>query len=182
MFELRDSADFQTMFSFNQGKIVIGDAGDFNISSGHLGQNHAIIEWKNERYVIENKAHDPHTLINRKPFWKKKLENGDLIQLGNSEFVFHQISDCHFNPLEEAPTATKKIHTIDEVLHPSTQTQRRISQKKTCHPLAPFCVSLLLLLPLRRLVFYHLLYHDYRKGRRRKALCSQRPCRHLHYS
>ena len=120
MFELRNKADPQSTYCFDKRKIVIGEGGDFNVPQEHLGNQHVVIEWKNEKYVIENKAHDPFTLINQKPFWKKKLEDGDLIQFGHAEFIFHKLSDCFFFQEEEevklAPPSKKGIHTIDELL------------------------------------------------------------------
>jgi hypothetical protein len=58
-----------------------------------IAQHHAEVLLENGRYVIEDKGSETGTLVNKKPVTKRQvLEDGDIINVGNSTIVFSEQS------------------------------------------------------------------------------------------
>jgi VWFA-related protein len=56
-----------------------------------ISQQHAEVILENDRYVIEDKGSETGTLVNKKPVTKRQvLEDGDVINVGNSTIVFSE--------------------------------------------------------------------------------------------
>jgi len=58
-----------------------------------ISQQHAEVIKENGRYIIEDKGSETGTLVNKKPVTKRQvLEDGDVINVGNSTIVFSEQS------------------------------------------------------------------------------------------
>jgi VWFA-related protein len=58
-----------------------------------ISQQHAEVIQENGRYIIEDKGSETGTLVNKKPVTKRQvLEDGDVINVGNSTIVFSEQS------------------------------------------------------------------------------------------
>ncbi len=58
-----------------------------------ISQHHAEVMLENGRYVIEDKGSETGTLVNKKPVaYRQVLEDGDVINVGNSTIVFSEQS------------------------------------------------------------------------------------------
>lgn len=74
------------VYSFEKNYLTIGNSfskslPDFALADASLHDIHVIIEHTGSEFIIMNTAEDPFTTINGMPFNKRKLHNGDLLQI-----------------------------------------------------------------------------------------------------
>lgn len=86
MIEISFSTQGQTLpHRFDKETIVIGDgppeAVDISFPGEGFHLNHLKIILQEKEYWVLNQANDPFVILNHQPFWKKKLQVGDEIQL-----------------------------------------------------------------------------------------------------
>lgn len=103
-------------FCFDKDTIIIGDGPvDICFPTEGLHKNHIKIVLKEGDYWIINQANDPFVSLNQHPFGKKKLQQGDLIQIRNHCLIIQEISlNASQDPLVEVPKEVTPIAVIEE--------------------------------------------------------------------
>lgn len=95
--------------SFTQNRILIGGGSapsiDLPLPVAFLQSSHLEIYEDLGAYYLKNQANDPFVILNGLPFGKKKLKEGDCIQLYDIEIRVEQIAQ------QLAPLLEKKIQT-----------------------------------------------------------------------
>ncbi|MDB2613895.1 FHA domain-containing protein [Chlamydiales bacterium] len=124
MFELKIQRDSTLSYTFDQPRLIIGSSAtsdiDLTLTDEGIEHEHLAILWNGHDYVAENIVNDPHTLINGIPFWKKKLNNSDVIKLGKTTITFKKIQ----NRLKDDPPETLDFNE-------SKQLEKESISKKT---------------------------------------------------
>lgn len=91
---------------FETDRCTIGTEGEFaplfTPYEYPLRKKHILIERRGIFIWVENLAHDPKTLLNGTPFWRKKVQSGDILQVGPLEWTIEDLLE------------TKKIEEDDE--------------------------------------------------------------------
>lgn len=94
-------------YTFDKETLIIGDGPnescDISFPSEGLHKNHIKITVKDGECTIINQANDPFVTLNGQPFWKKKLQINDAIQIRSHKLIIEQISDGEALPIVEAP-------------------------------------------------------------------------------
>jgi pSer/pThr/pTyr-binding forkhead associated (FHA) protein len=87
-------ADLQESYEINQLEFSIGRSEDCTliVRDPLVSRVHARINYQNKNYVIENFGKNPIRL-NGTPIYKQVLNNGDLLTIGNEEFIFKMESE-----------------------------------------------------------------------------------------
>lgn len=111
-----DSSD--EPFLFSKGTIIIGDGPqdsvDISFPKEGLHQNHLKITLKENEYLVINQANDPFVTWNGQPFWKKKLKEGDQIQVRNHILHIQQIFHEPALPDEKIPPPLPAVSPLVE--------------------------------------------------------------------
>lgn len=83
-------------YCFEKAVVVIGSAplpeADLAIPEENLKPKHVKIEEREGRFVVMNVANDPFTTLNGAPFAKRAIQNGDIIQIGETSIHFEGTS------------------------------------------------------------------------------------------
>lgn len=87
-------ADSQESYEIDQPEFLIGRSGDCTliVHDPLVSRVHARIHYQDGNYVIENMGKNPLRL-NGTPIYKQVLNNGDLLTVGNEEFIFKMESE-----------------------------------------------------------------------------------------
>jgi pSer/pThr/pTyr-binding forkhead associated (FHA) protein len=82
-------ADLQESYEIGQFEFLIGRSQDCTliVRDPLVSRVHARINYQNKKYVIENLGKNP-VRLNGTPIYKQVLNNGDLLTIGNEEFIF----------------------------------------------------------------------------------------------
>jgi pSer/pThr/pTyr-binding forkhead associated (FHA) protein len=82
-------ADLQESYKVGQFEFLIGRSQECTliVRDPLVSRVHARISYQNKKYVIENLGRNPLRL-NGAPIYKQVLNNGDLLTIGNEEFIF----------------------------------------------------------------------------------------------
>lgn len=80
-------------YCFEKAVVVIGSSpplgeGDLAIPGENLKPRHVMIEEREGRFLVMNVANDPFTTLNGASFAKRAIQNGDIIQIGETEIRF----------------------------------------------------------------------------------------------
>ncbi|MCE5318470.1 MAG: hypothetical protein LLG04_14055 [Parachlamydia sp.] len=82
----------QPPYCFEKAVVVIGSGplaqADLAIPGENLKPQHVKIEEREGRFVVMNVANDPFTTLNGAPFAKRAIQNGDIIQIGETAIRF----------------------------------------------------------------------------------------------
>lgn len=109
-------------YSFDKETLIIGDGPtdscDISFPSEGLHKNHIKITIKDGECTIINQANDPFVTLNSQPFWKKKLQIGDTIQIRNHKLLIEQISNEAESPPVELPPPPS-VPPIEKVAEPA---------------------------------------------------------------
>lgn len=100
-------------YSFDKETLIIGDGPndscDISFPSEGLHKNHLKITIKDGECTVINQANDPFVTLNGQPFWKKKLQEGDTIQIRSHKLIIDQITHGITLPvLEDSPLPIEK--------------------------------------------------------------------------
>lgn len=124
-------------YNFDKETVIIGDGPadsvDICFPSEGLHKNHIKITLRDKDYWIFNQANDPFASLNQQPFGKKKLQQGDIVQVRAHTLTIQQIAFEEeikaFDLPKDLPVTVKNV--IEEA-HPSEHPkQTRRSQAKT---------------------------------------------------
>ena len=82
-------ADPKKTYEIGQFEFLIGRSKDCALIVGDplVSRVHARVNYQNKNYVIENFGKNP-TRLNGTPIYKQVLNNGDLLTIGNEQFIF----------------------------------------------------------------------------------------------
>jgi pSer/pThr/pTyr-binding forkhead associated (FHA) protein len=92
--KLISRADSRKSYEIGQFEFSIGRSKDCALTVGDplVSRVHARVNYQNRNYVIENFGKNP-TRLNGTPIYKQVLNNGDLLTIGNEEFIFQMESE-----------------------------------------------------------------------------------------
>lgn len=118
-------------YTFDKETIIIGDGPadsvDICFPSEGLHKNHIKITLRDKDYWIFNQANDPFASLNQQPFWKKKLQQGDHVQLRGHSLIIQQISfetkSLAPEPPKDSPVIVKNV--IEEAYNLEEHKQMR---------------------------------------------------------
>lgn len=118
-------------YNFDKETVIIGDGPEGSVDicfpAEGLHKNHIKITLRDTDYWIFNQANDPFASLNQQPFGKKKLQQGDVLQIRSHSLVIQQISFTKevipLEPLKEQPLINKNV--IEEAYNLEEHKQER---------------------------------------------------------
>ena len=136
--------------AFEKSKIVIGSGQfasvDLSLPNETLQPVHVIIEELDGYYTAKNQANDPFVTINGLSFGKRKLQNLDILQIGQTTILFettqHALETSHHAELEEVLAAKIQSKVSSRVPFPHVDAFQDLEYEKEMKELDDFARSM----------------------------------------
>lgn len=89
-----DAAQAGTYYPLHEGRQTIGrgSGATINVNDSKLSQEHAVILYRNKKFIFEDSLSTNGTLLNGKEvIGQLELHHGDVLEMGNSKYVIVEI-------------------------------------------------------------------------------------------